>query len=410
VEWGAAELQFDSTAAKLLMSGPVETSFRHDQSKARESSRSHALSILPTQPFFRENSHLASKGLQPTAAWMRRIAAMALAGLIFVADTITDLEIAFPVFYTAVVLVTARFCTKYQVLFVGLGCVGLTLLSDLLTIDVPASKAGIINTCFSLVAIAATTYLALKIEIEKEMTYEARSQLAHVARTNTLGEMAATIAHEVNQPLTAVLINGNACLHWLDADTPDLQEARKNIANVLRDAKRASEIVLQVRDLTKGHPPANDWIKVNEIILATTTLIGREIRQNQISIHTQLSDDVPSIKGDRVQLQQVMLNLLLNAIEALRLTDIGARRLVITSAKGDPKSVLISICDSGNGFLANDLNRLFDPFYTTKSNGMGMGLAISRSIIEAHGGRIWARPNSPHGAVFQFALPADRVG
>jgi signal transduction histidine kinase len=350
---------------------------------------------------------MTSQNLRVTAAWVLPFSAIVLAAVIFIADTVTDLEIAFPAFYTVIVLIAVRFCKKRGVVLVGVGCIALTLLSDLVTIDVPPSQAGIINTCISLLAIAATTYLALKIEMEKEVTFEARSQLAHIARVTTLGEMTATIAHEVNQPLTAVLINGNACLHWLDAEPPDLNEARRNIANIVRDANRASGIVVQVRDLTKGLPPENDWLRVNELILATTLLIDREIQRNQISMQTQLSDDEPLIQGDRVQLQQVLLNLFLNAIEALSSVSIGSRHLVIATTKKDLKSVLVSVYDSGNGFPSNDLDRLFDPFYSTKSDGMGMGLTISRSIVESHGGRIWATPNSPCGAVFQFTLPID---
>jgi signal transduction histidine kinase len=350
---------------------------------------------------------MTSQTPRAAATWVLPFSAIVLAAAIFIADTVTDLEIAFPAFYTVIVLIAVRFCKKRGVVLVGVGCIVLTLLSDLVTIDVPPSQAGIINTCISLLAIAATTYLALKIEMEKEATFEARSQLAHIARVTTLGEMTATIAHEVNQPLTAVLINGNACLHWLDAEPPDLNEARKNIANIVRDANRASGIVVQVRDLTKGLPPENDWLKVNELILATTPLIGREIQRNQISMRTQLSDDEPLIQGDRVQLQQVLLNLLLNAIEALSSVSVGSRHLVIASAKKDSKTVLVSVYDSGRGFPSNDLDRLFIPFYSTKSDGMGMGLTISRSIVESHGGRIWATPNSPCGAVFQFTLPID---
>ena len=184
---------------------------------------------------------MVSQDFRVTAAWVLPFAAIVLATAIFIADTITELEIACPVFYTAVVLIAARFCKKRGVVFVGLACIALTLLSDLLTIEVAPSQAGIINTCISLAAIAATTYLALKIEMEKDATYEARSQLAHVARVTTLGGMTANIAHEVNQPLTAVLINGNACLHWLDAEPPDLNEARKNITNIVRDTNRASQ-------------------------------------------------------------------------------------------------------------------------------------------------------------------------
>ena len=316
------------------------------------------------------------------AAWVHPFSVVLLTTAIFIADTVTELEIAFPVFYTAVVLIAARFCKKRGVVFVGVACIALTLLSDLLMLGGVPSQAGVINTCVSLAAIAATTYLAVKLETEKEATFEARSQLAHVARMTTLGGMTANIAHEVNQPLTAVLINGNACLHWLDAEPPDLNEARKNITNIVRDANRANKIVVQVRDLTKGQPLVSEGLKVNEIILATTVLIDREIRQNQISIQTQLSDDVPRINGDRVQLQQVLLNLLLNSIDSLRLVAVGSRRLVIASAKRDSNSVLISVHDTGKGISSSDLDCLFDPFYTTKSDGMGIGLTISRSIVE----------------------------
>jgi signal transduction histidine kinase len=350
---------------------------------------------------------MASQDFRVTAAWVLPFAAIVLATAIFIADTVTELEIACPIFYTAVVLIAARFCKKRGVVFVGVVCIALTLLSDLLMLGGVPSQASVINTCISLAAIAATTYLAVKLEMEKEANFEARSRLAHVARMTTLGGMTANIAHEVNQPLTAVLINGNACLHWLDAEPPDLNEARKNITNIVRDANRASKIVVQVRDLTKGQPPVSEGLKVNEIILATTVLIDREIRQNQISIQTQLSDDVPPINGDRVQLQQVLLNLLLNSIESLRLVAVGSRRLVIASAKRDSNSVLISVHDTGKGISSSDLDCLFDPFYTTKSDGMGIGLTISRSIVESHGGRIWATPNSPRGAVFHFTLPID---
>src|SRR5215471_19406754 len=350
---------------------------------------------------------MTSQNLRFDTAWVLPLTAVVLATAIFIADTITELEISCPVFYTAVVLIAARFCKKRGIVFVGVACIALTLLSDLLMLGGAPSQAGVINTCISLVAIAATTYFAVKLETEKEATFEARSQLAHVARMTTLEGMTANIAHEVNQPLTAVLINGNACLHWLDAEPPDLNEARKNISNIVRDANRASEIVVQVRDLTKGQPPVSEGLSVNEIILATTALIDREIRQNQITIQTQLSDDVPPIKGDRVQLQQVLLNLLLNSIEALGSVAVGSRRLVIASAKKDSNSVIISVHDTGKGISSNDLKCLFDPFYTTKSDGMGIGLTISRSIVETHGGRIWATPNSPRGAVFHFTLPID---
>jgi C4-dicarboxylate-specific signal transduction histidine kinase len=267
------------------------------------------------------------------------------------------------------------------------------------------SEAGIINTAISLLAITTTTYLAIKIESEKVAAYEARSQLAHVVRVTTLGELAASIAHEVNQPLAAVVINGNACIRWLAAEPPNLDEARQAIARLVKDANRASDIIAQVRALTKGSPPQIDWLQINDIILATVTLLESEILQNQVALQTDLSGEAPLVQGDRVQLQQVILNLILNAIEAINRVPAGPRELIISSAKNDSNGVLVSVRDPGAGLAPDNLDRLFDAFYTTKPDGMGMGLAISRSIVEAHGGRIWAKPNSPRGAVFQFILP-----
>ena len=185
------------------------------------------------------------------------ITTLALTAGIFVADTITDLETAFPAFYTAIVLLSVSFCKKDGVVFVGVGCIALTLLSDLLTAPTGVSQAGVINTAISLLAITGTTFLVVKIQSAKEVAFEARSQLAHVARVTTLGELAASIAHEVNQPLAATVINGNACLEWLAAEPPNFDEARKAIARLVKDADRASDIIAQVGALTKGWTPKN---------------------------------------------------------------------------------------------------------------------------------------------------------
>jgi signal transduction histidine kinase len=342
-----------------------------------------------------------------TATWLLPVAAITLAAGIFIADTITDLELAVPAFYTAVVLVSVRFCKKRGVILVGAGCVALTLLSDILTAASGSSGIGIINTVISLLAIVTTTYLALKIEAERAAVFDVRSQLAHVGRVTMLGELTASIAHEINQPLAAVVINGNACLRWLAAQPPHLDEARQAIDRLVKDANRASEVIAKVRALTKSSPPEKDWLDINETILETRTLIEREIQQHRVLLQTNLADDVSLIRGDRVQLQQVILNLTLNAIEAMNLTPDGSRKLIISSAMNDDKSVLISVQDSGAGPAPENLNRLFDAFYTTKPDGMGMGLAISRSIVEAHGGSIWATSNLPRGATFHFILPIN---
>ena len=252
------------------------------------------------------------------------VTTVALTAVIFIADTVTNLEIAFPAFYTAIVLLSASFCDKSGVAFVGVGCIALTLLSDLLTVNTGVSEAGVFNTAISLLAITSTTFLTIKIQSAKVTELEARSQLAHVARVTTLGELAATIAHEVNQPLAATVINGNACLEWLGAHPPNFDEARRAIARLVKDAHRASHILGQVRALTNGSPSEKGPLDINETILATVTLIDGEIRRGEVSLQTNLSGDVPRIDGDRVQLQQVLLNLVLNAIEAMTMVEAGS--------------------------------------------------------------------------------------
>jgi len=336
------------------------------------------------------------------------VTTVALALTIFAVDTITDLEIAIPVFYTAIILLSVSFLKKNGIVFVGLGCIALTLLSDLLTANNGVSEAGVINTALSLLAITSTTFLAVKIQSSKVAASEAQSQLAHVVRVTTLGELAASIAHEVNQPLAAAVINGNACLEWLAANPPNFEEARRAAALLVEDTHRASHILAQVRALTKGSTSEKGPVEINKTILATVALIDGEIQRSEVSVQTQLSNHLPIVDGDRVQLQQVILNLILNAIEAMNLVAAGSRVLIISSATSDSNGVLISVQDTGAGFAGKNLDRIFDAFYTTKPNGMGMGLAISRSIVENHCGRIWATSNSPRGAVFQFTLPNGR--
>jgi C4-dicarboxylate-specific signal transduction histidine kinase len=339
------------------------------------------------------------------APWLLPAATTALAVAIFIADTITDLEIAFPAFYIVVVLMSVRFCKPRGIVLVGIGCIALTLLSDLLTVASGETGIGVINTIISILAIATATYLSVKIESEKAAAYEARSQLAHVGRVTTMGELTASIAHEVNQPLAATVINGNACLRWLANDPPNLDEARAAVVRLVKDANRASEIITQVRALTRSSPPQQEWLSLNDIILTTLSLIDSEILQNHVSLRTELANDLPPLQGDRVQLQQIILNLILNAIEAMSRVPEGPRLLTVSSARSDGKGVLITVEDTGTGLAPENLDRIFNAFYTSKPDGMGMGLAISRSIIEAHSGRIWAAANSPRGAVFQFTLP-----
>ena len=236
--------------------------------------------------------------------------------------------------------------------------------------------------------------------------HSARAQVAHIARVTTLGELTASIAHEVNQPLAAIVTNGNACLRWLAHKPPNLREARQTAERIVDNGNRASNIIERIRELAKRSPTQKERLNINKPIQEIISLTATEIQQNRISLRTQLSDDLPLVLGDQVQLQQVLLNLILNAIEAMSSATEGTREMLISSTNNEFGDVLVTVRDSGCGLEINTLDRLFDAFYTTKRNGMGMGLAISRSIVEAHDGQIWATPNPPHGAIVQFTLPA----
>jgi C4-dicarboxylate-specific signal transduction histidine kinase len=337
------------------------------------------------------------------------LATIALAAAIFVADTITDLEIAVPVFYTAVILLSVRFCSRRGVILVCLGCIALTILSDLLTPG-NSTEAGIINTVISVLAIAAATYLVLKIETAELAVADARAHLAHVARVTALGELTASIAHEVNQPIAATVINGNAALRWLAADPPDLEQAQITIERIVKDATRAGEVIGRVRKLAQRAPAQKAPCDVNGVIRDIVTLTANEIEKHRIVLQTDLNDDLGPAHADPVQLQQVVLNLVLNAIEAMTDTPEANRFLFIASAKDGADKIAVTVRDFGKGFGQTRPEQLFDAFHTTKSDGMGLGLTITRSIVEAHGGQIEAAANDSGGAVFRFTLPAESQG
>jgi PAS domain S-box-containing protein len=235
--------------------------------------------------------------------------------------------------------------------------------------------------------------------------HQARAQLAHVTRVTTLGELTASIAHEVNQPLSGIVSSGNASLRWLANHPPNIDSAIHSIDRIIRDANRASEVVGRVRGLAKRAPLQKAWVNVNETVQETLALTRTEIEKNVVALKSQLSDDVPLIFSDRIQLQQVILNLIINAIEAIGATSDGPRDLLVRTAKDKSGGVIVAVSDSGAGMDPSTLENIFAAFYTTKREGMGMGLAVSRSIIESQGGRLWATQNKPRGAIFQFTLP-----
>jgi C4-dicarboxylate-specific signal transduction histidine kinase len=240
----------------------------------------------------------------------------------------------------------------------------------------------------------------------EEALRQAQADLAHVNRVTTMGELTASLAHEVNQPIAAAITDANTCLRWLNRDHPDVEEAREAALRTVRDATRAAEIISRTRLLFKKGSPQWELVDMNEIIREMVALMRSDVTRHAISVRTELAEDLPQITGDRVQLQQVLMNLMINGIDAMRDAD-GTRELAINSQKGENKQLTVLISDTGVGLPAGQADQIFNAFFTTKPHGTGMGLRISRSIIEAHGGRLWATDNSPHGASFHLTLPIE---
>jgi signal transduction histidine kinase len=235
----------------------------------------------------------------------------------------------------------------------------------------------------------------------------AHAELARVTRVTAMGELAASIAHEVTQPLTGIVTNGNACLHWLASAPPNVEKARTTVERIIRDSNLASEVINNVRTLVKKAPPQHEPVALNDLIHRTLTLASGEIMRHQVEVQTLLVEDLPSVLGDRVQLQQVLLNLIINAVEAMSSITDRARVLTVRSEwREGPETVAVTVRDSGIGVDPRRAERLFDAFFTTKTEGMGMGLSICRNIVSAHGGRLSSANNDDHGATFEFTLPA----
>jgi len=233
---------------------------------------------------------------------------------------------------------------------------------------------------------------------------ETQTELAHVSRVTTMGELAASIAHEVNQPLVGVITNGSASLRLLAGDSPDLVEAREAIRAIIRDGNRPADVVSHIRALFQKARPAKERLNINEAIAEVVVLTQGEARRKKVALRTELATNLPSIMGDRVQIQQVVMNLILNGIEAMSTVEDRQRDLVIRTQRNEGDEIRVSVQDSGIGFDPLSAERIFHAFHSTKPGGMGMGLSISRSIIESHGGRLWATLNDGPGATFQFTL------
>jgi PAS domain S-box-containing protein len=246
----------------------------------------------------------------------------------------------------------------------------------------------------------------VRAQEEHERLRQLESDLAHMNRVNMMGELAASLAHEITQPIGSARNNANAALNFLDEQPPDLLEVREALGCIVGDADRAGGIIDQIRDNIRKAPPRKHRFDLNEAINEVITLARSAIAENGVSVQTRLSEGLAPVEGDRVQLQQVILNLMLNAVEAMSSVDQGTRELSISTRQSRTNGVVVAVLDSGPGLDPERIERVFDAFYTTKSSGVGMGLPICRSIIGAHGGRLWADANEPRGAAFQFTLPS----
>jgi signal transduction histidine kinase len=242
------------------------------------------------------------------------------------------------------------------------------------------------------------------IRLAERELHKAQTDLAHVIRVSSLGELTASIAHEVNQPLGAVLFNAEAGLSWLDHEQPNLEEAHASFERIIRDSTRAGDVIRRIRTLAKKADTKMAPLNLNEVLSEALTLVQHDLLSFRVALRMEQASALPMILADKVQLQQVILNLVINGIEAMQSVTNRARELVIRS-EHDDQQVLVTVTDCGVGFSADNAGQLFNTFFTTKSSGMGMGLSICRSIIELHGGRIWAAPNVPHGATIEFTLP-----
>jgi signal transduction histidine kinase len=240
----------------------------------------------------------------------------------------------------------------------------------------------------------------------EEALHRSQTQLAHITRVTTLGELAASIAHEVNQPLAAVTTNAEAGLRWLNRPVPDLDEVRSATERIMSEAHRASEVIRRIRALSRKTNPQHLQVDMQEVLQESVELVRREIQRHRVTLDLRLSDHPVYAKGDRIQLQQVIINLLINAMQAMSGIQGKGRKLVVCLSELPASGVLLSVQDNGPGVAAPNLPNLFNPFFSTKPEGMGMGLSICRSIIEAHGGRIWVESELGHGALLSFSLPA----
>ncbi|MEA2795034.1 MAG: hypothetical protein QOI87_2414, partial [Bradyrhizobium sp.] len=275
------------------------------------------------------------------------------------------------------------------------------------SLDQTSLALAVAGITFVILALASVASLFERKRAEETLR-QAQADLARVNRVNTMAELTASLAHEVNQPISAAVTNADACLRWLDGDNPNLEEARAAAIEIVKDGTRAAEIITRIRLLFRKGTPQRELLDVNEIVREMIVLLRSEVARNSISVRTELAADLPRVMADRVQLQQVMMNLISNSIDAMKDAD-GTRELAIKSRRGENGQLMVSVSDTGVGLPPQQANQVFDAFFTTKVHGTGMGLSISRSIVAAHDGRLWAADNSPCGASFHLILPTGVV-
>jgi C4-dicarboxylate-specific signal transduction histidine kinase len=325
---------------------------------------------------------------------------------IFAADTLTDYAVAAACFYAAVILAASRILNPRGLVLLAAACVALTGVSFFLT-RFGTYRIGLVNSAIGMLVIVITTYLSLKMEAAKAAVQEAQARLLRVARASTVGELTTSIAHEVNQPLAAIASSAEASQRWLAQDPPNVDKARQTLARILADAHRASDVIARIRGLTRGASPERLGFDLNQAVLEMLALSRSELEQHAVIVTTQFDDELPLVLGDRVQVQQVIGNLILNAVDAMDGIPAAARRLTLRSLRVDGGRVALSVRDHGSGLPLEAPERVFDAFWTTKSGGLGLGLSLSRSILEANGGQIRAEPAEGGGAHFVFELPID---
>lgn len=325
-------------------------------------------------------------------------------GAIFLLDTLTDYAVAAACFYAAVILAASRLMSARGLLFLAAACIALTGLSFFLT-RFGTYRIGLVNSTIGMLVIGITTWLVLKMEAAKAAVQEAQARLLRVARASTVGELTTSIAHEVNQPLAAIASSAEASQRWLAQSPPNVDKALQAIARILSDAHRASDVIARIRGLTQGAAPERRAFDLNQAVQDMLALSRNELDQHQVDVALLLDAELPPVFADPVQVQQVIGNLLLNAVDAMAQLPPGERRVALVTARDGRGQASLSVRDRGIGLPTDQPDRVFDAFWTTKAHGLGLGLSLSRSMIEANGGRIRAERPAGGGACFVFELP-----